>query len=334
MFPIYQNINFDSADFQGRCLAGIQFIECSIRFASFQDADLSQARFENCDLYQSSFNGACLYACWFTSSNLTKVNFNDALLSGVRFKSVDITKTRFGIENDLHLGAVRRTKIYNTELQSNELVCTLGSKLPNSIELVESSYSGIKCPQTFVSIDFSTDPEANQLHRRASRQAEVLSDLRLMQMSEGLFDDSLITHIAESRSRRKSISTSERFGRLRIWFDMLFNDGLWLYGTSFGRPLVLVIASWLICSTSALLLGCLGLRSGVTRIGDPDTILRWGGNWRDIAYVFYQFAMTPTGSGQFQAFGWGKALVAIYLFSVFILVALAFQAGLRKLSRT
>jgi uncharacterized protein YjbI with pentapeptide repeats len=99
---VYTGEVLDYTDFSNKCLIGVKFINCSLRFCNFKYSDLSYSSFESCDLYCSEFNDAVFYFTRILSCDATKIVLKDSYLNGIRLKDTVITYADFGNNFKIH----------------------------------------------------------------------------------------------------------------------------------------------------------------------------------------------------------------------------------------
>jgi len=325
---LYTETSFDGADLSRRSLVGIHFVNCSFLNSDLSGSDLSYARFTGCDLYRAKFDGSVLYATWFVDSNLTKTSFSGAYLSGFRSFDCDITKTEFDSAQPRISGKVRRGTSTPLPLTGRYWVSNLGERLPLEAGMMDEEFDGIAVATHERRVEFESDEDLDDGERmRALRRGEILRALKRLHLEAGYFDKAIGFHIHERRAWRSgNRSAWKRF------LDWLFQDVLWLYGTSVFRPIVALIV-WALAITAVLLwLPHVSPNSGITITCSVGRCIRPLSGWSHVSQIPVYLITSPAGGSGFEVIGWGREAFAIFVVGALILLALAFQSATRRLS--
>lgn len=323
---VVSDLDLTGIDLSRRAVLGLEFRHCELIGANFNGADLSLARFIDCDLYMTDFSESILYTTWFYECNLTKVNFRHAYLLGFRLRSADVTKAIFDDVPLVGLERKSRERPFPSDLQ----VPLLGS-LPESAQEVERRHTGIAMAGFNRIVTFS-NAEASE-PRTNIRAAETARYLRQVHADNGYDARALHYYIVERRLRRRAMRGS--FGsRIRQAQDYVFGEVIWRYGSSIIRPIsaiaVLALASTMISYLAPLASPFSGIRSA-----ESATIYGFSG-WNtksllNFLNVGYFYLTAPAGGSSATPSGWVKLVFVAYALLVLWLIALVFDAFIRKI---
>lgn len=323
---VVSDLDLTGIDLSCRAVLGLEFRHCELVGANFSGADLSLARFIDCDLYMADFSESVLYTTWFYECNLTKANFSHAYLLGFRLRSADVTKAVF---DDVPLVGLER-KSRGQVVRGDLRVPFLGA-LPVPAHEVEFRHSGIAMTGFGRIITFL--PEVGHSAPRTSiRAAETAKYLRQVHADNGYDARAQHYYIIERRLRRRAMTGSFR-ARLRQAQDYLFGEVIWRYGSSITRPIaaiaVLALASSAISYLAPLASPATGIRpaGSATMYGFSGWDAKSLWNFLNVAY-FYLTA--PAGGSSATPAGWVKLVFASYILLALWLIALVFDAFIRK----
>lgn len=322
---VVSDLDLTGIDLSRRAILGLEFRRCELIGANFNGADLSLARFIDCDLYMTDFSESVLYTTWFYECNLTKVNFRHAYLLGFRLRSADVTKTVF---DDVPLVGLER-KSRDQPVPSDLQLPLLGA-LPASAQEVELRRSGITMAGFNRVITFS-NAEASE-PRTNIRAAETAKYLRQVHADNGYDARAMHYYIVERRLRRRAMIGS--FGsRIRQAQDYVFGEVIWRYGSSVIRPIsavaVLALASTVVSYFAPLASPLTGIRPA-----ESGRIYGFSG-WNtksllDFLDVGYFYLTAPAGGSSATPSGWVKLVFIAYVLLALWLIALVFDAFIRK----
>ena len=322
---VVSGLDLTGVDLSRRAILGLEFRHCELIGANFNGADLSLARFVDCDLYMTDFSESVLYTTWFYECNLTKVNFQHAYLLGFRLRSADVTKAVF---DDVPLVGLER-KSRDQPVLSDLRVPLLGA-LPASAQEVELRHSGITMAGFNKVITFS-NAEASQ-PRTNIRAAETAKYLRQVHADNGYDARAEHYYIVERRLRRRAMKGS--FGsRIKQAQDYVFGEAIWRYGSSTIRP-ISAIAVLALASTTISYLAPLASPLAGIRPAESGAIYGFSG-WNaksllDFLNVAYFYLTAPAGGSSATPTGWVKFVFVAYVLLALWLIALVFDAFIRK----
>ena len=305
---------------------GVEFRRCELIGANFSGADLSLARFLDCDLYIADFSESVLYTTWFYECNLTKANFRQAYLLGFRLRSADITKTTF---DDVPLiGLERKSRDYS--LPEYLHVPLLGA-LPAPAPVLESSHTGIGMAKFDRFITFL--PSIDDLVSRTKiRAAETAKYLRNVHADNGYEARAQHYYIIERRLRRHALMGS--FGsRIRQAQDYIFGDLIWRYGSSIIRPIAALMVLAVTSTVISYLAPTISQSTGIQQAGAANTYGFSGWNVKSLLSLLnvgYFYLTAPAGGSSAAPIGWVKLVFVVYILLALWLIALVFDAFIRR----
>jgi uncharacterized protein YjbI with pentapeptide repeats len=323
---VVSDLDLTGIDLSCRAALGLEFRHCELIGANFSGADLSLARFIDCDLYLADFSESVLYTTWFYECNLTKANFWHAYLLGFRLRGTDVTKAVF---DDVPLIGLERKS--RDQPISSDLQAPILGTLPASAQEVELHHSGISMAGFNRTIAFL--PSAEHAEPRANiRAAETAKYLRQVHADNGYDARAMHYYIIERRLRRHAMVGSFN-ARIRQALDYFFGEVIWRYGSSIIRPIAAIAILALVSTITSYLAPLASPAAGISPAGSA-TIYGFRGwdaksllNFLDVGY-FYLTA--PAGGSSATPVGWVKLVFIAYLLLALWLIALVFDAFIRK----
>ena len=318
--------NLTGIDLSRCALLGVEFRGCELAGANFRGSDLSLARFIDCNLYTANFSESVLYTTWFYECNLTKANFRAAYLLGFRLRNVDITKTEFDDKPAIGLERKSRERLFKTDLDLSLL-----ETLPATVPELEKEYTGIRMAGFNRVVSFVAE-STDSGPRTKLRAAETAKYLRSVHADNGYETRGAHYYIVERRLRRQALRGT--FGaRIRRVQDFLFGEIIWQYGYSLLRPILALGFLAVICATITYVAP---LITPATGIHPTETATTYGFNgWNsesllNFLNVGYFYLTAPAGGSGAELVGWVKAVFVIYVLLALWLIALIFDAFIRK----
>ncbi len=319
--------NLSGIDLGRRALLGIEFRRCELAGANFKGADLSLARFIDCNLYMADFSESVLYTTWFYECNLTKAIFRKAYLLGFRLRSVDITKTEF--DEIPAIGLERKSR---ERLLPEDIKLPLMGVLPESSQELERKYTGIGMDKFDRIVSFipgidGPDPRAK------IRAAETAKYLRNVHADNGYEARGAHYYVVERRLKRQAMRGTP-VSRIRRAQDFVFGEMLWLYGSSLIRPILalgaLAAISTVITYIAPIISPATGLRPAET--GPVYNFRGWNiSSATDLLNVAYFYLTAPAGGSGAELIGWVKVIFVAYILLALWLLALIFDAFVRRI---
>jgi hypothetical protein len=314
---VLKDLKLDGINWSRRFLVGLAFENCSLRFADFTACDLSHCRFVDCDLYRANFGRSVLYTCWFINSDMTRADFAAAKLSGFRLRNVDVTQTSFGLEEELVLGANRRTLNEVPTGASGVRTNELGDLIDLSTYEIGVNY--VVAKDAGLVIHIARDP-LSESWRQARRSSEAYRYLKQMFASNGDLDSAYRCHYLEHVSKRRA-SRSWLY-RLADWF---FGDLLSGYGTNWRKCIRSLILLTLITTGfyalmphfgGSIVFDSAGYKLQLTAATDFSGVMRTLGD----AVYFSMMQTTLVGATGYTVTGTAKGVVLIHtLLAAFML---------------
>lgn len=323
---IVSDLNLNGLDLSCRAALGLEFRRCELAGANFSGADLSLARFLDCTLYMADFSGSVLYTTWFYECNLTKANFQRAYLLGFRMRSADITKATF---DDVPVIGLER-KSRDQPLRGGLVVPLLGA-LPAPAPDLEATCTGIGMTGFDRFIAFIPSAE-DSAPRTKTRAAETAKYLRSVHADNGYEDRAAHYYIVERRLRRRALAGSFGAGIRRVQ-DYLFGELIWRYGSSIIRPIAALVVLVAASTIMSYLAPLVSRTAGVRPTAAATTYGYSGWNARslyDFLNVGYFYLTAPAGGSSAIPVGWVKVVFVIYILLALWLIALIFDAFIRR----
>jgi hypothetical protein len=323
---VVSDLSLNGIDLSRRAIIGIEFRRCEFVNSNFKESDLSLTRFLDCDLYSANFTESVLYTTWFYECNLTKADLSEAYLLGLRMRGTDITKTIF---DDVPLIGLER-KSLDHPLPAGLQIPLLGA-LPAPARELETSYSGIGMARfdrfiTFIKETGSSAP------RTKIRAAETSKYLWKVHIDNAYEEKARHYYIIERRLRRQALAGSSQF-RLRQTQDYVFGDVIWRYGTSVIRPIGALILLAVTSTSISYLAPLINPTAGIRPSGSTITYGFSGWNARSLSNFFnvgYFYVTAPAGGSSASPSGWVKLIFVIYILLALWLIALVFDAFIRR----
>jgi len=316
----------EHVDFSQRALLGIEFQSCELAGADFRGADLSLVRFIDCNLYMADFRGSVLYTTWFYECNMTKADFREAYLLGFRVRAADITKTRF---DEIPAVGLERKTVYQQDART--LQVPLLGKLPARAPHLEELYSGITMRRFDRVINFIPDtPESKP--RTLIRIAETAKYLRSVHAENGYDAASAHYYVIERRLRRKAMVGSPG-AAVRKAYDYVFGELLWRYGTSIRRPIGALAGLAAVCAVLTYLSPAISHGTGLIGAGSEAAYGYAGWDSKSVINflnVAYYFITAPAGGSGAELVGWIKVVFVGYVLTALWLIAVIFDAFMRR----
>jgi hypothetical protein len=323
---IVTNQNFTGIDLSRRALLGIEFRGCELAGANFKGADLSLARFIDCNLYTADFSESVLYTTWFYECNLTKATFQHAYLLGFRLRAVDITKTEF--DDIPAIGLERKSR---KQPLATDLPLPLLGALPAAAPDLEKKYTGIGMAKFDRIVSFVADT-GDSGPRTKIRAAETARYLRNVHADNGYEVRGAHYYIVERRLRRQALGGSLSSQARRVQ-DFFFGEMVWQYGCSLLRPILALGILAAICATITYVAPLISPATGVQPAGTAITYGFIGWNSRSLLNflnVGYFYLTAPAGGSGAELIGWVKVVFAVYVLLALWLIALIFEAFIKK----
>jgi hypothetical protein len=181
----------------------------------------------------------------------------------------------------------------------------------------------------FITFIKDTDGSAPRTKIRAAETSKYLGKVHTDNAYE---EKARYYSITERRLRRQALAGSSRFS-LRQAQDYAFGDVSWRYGTSVTRPIgalfLLTVTSTLISYFAPLINSAAGIRpSGATTMYGFS-----GWNVRSLLNLFnvgYFYLTSPAGGSSATPSGWVKLIFVIYILLALWVIALVFDAFIRR----
>lgn len=319
--------NLSGIDLSGRALLGIEFRRCELANAKFARSDLSLARFIDCSLYMADFTEAVLYTTWFYECNMTKAVFRDTYLLGFRLRNVDITKAEF--DDIPAIGLERKSRVKRVP---EDLVLPLMGVLPIGAQGLEKDYPGIGMKK-FDRIIYFIQEGADHESRTKIRAAETAKYLRRVHAENDYQRKAAHYYVIERRLRRKAMAGSP-LARLRRIQDFVFGELLLKYGSSLMRPIIalviLAVIGIAVTYTAPLI-------SATTGLHPAEGVLPYGFcGWNarsvlSLLNVTFFYLTAPAGGSGATLTGWVKSVFVVYILLALWLLALIFDAFVRRI---
>lgn len=319
--------NLSGIDLRSRALLGIEFRRCELAGANFSGADLSLARFIDCSLYMADFSESVLYTTWFYECNLTKATFRKAYLLGFRLRNVDITKTEF--DDVPAVGLERKSR---KQQLPGDLRLSLMGILPGNAQELERIYTGIGMSK-FDRVVYFIPGKSDSDPQTKIRAAETARYLRNAHADNGYDARGTHYYLIERRLRRQAMRGTFT-ARIKRAQDFIFGEMLWRYGTSLTRPIltlaILVATGSMVTYIAPLISPAAGLRP----VGSGSVYRFHGWNSRsalDFLNVTYFYLTAPAGGSGAILTGWVKLVFVAYVLLALWLLALIFDAFVRRI---
>jgi hypothetical protein len=267
-----------------------------------------------------------LYTTWFYECNLTKATFRHAYLLGFRLRNVDITKTEF--DDVPAIGLERKSR---ERLSPGGLCLPLLGALPVVAPELEKRFSGIGMERFDQVIVF--DAESSDSDSRSKiRAAETARYLRNVHADNGYETRGAHYYIIERRLRRQALGGTFS-SRIRHIQDFLFGEIVWQYGFSLVRPILTLGVLVILCTTITYAAPLVSPTTGVQSAGTTTVYGFTGWNATsllNLLNVGYFYLTAPAGGSGAELIGWVKGVFAGYVLLALWLIALIFDAFIRK----
>jgi len=321
----YNEQILDYQDFSNKCLIGIQFKNCSIRFCKFNNSDISYAKFESCDLYNTTFQDSVLYFTRIIDCDATKAKFKDAFLNGIRIKDTVITYAEFGITFNTNK---ERKSVLVKDVGDDFFKCAIGTEI-SQIRDIENNFKGIYLIDSNIAIKFIDTDDSDSWRRKS----EVALQIKKITEENGYTDKALNYYFLHRKFLRKSFKS--KFHR---FFDYVFNELFWGYGVRIINPVITFFVNCIFFSIVYSLLPIFDFNSGI-RISDKIIIV-FNGNFHTgiLAYleILYSSILISSLSlfGNIDVAGFGKPFVILHVLISVLLIGLGLSALSKKLANT
>lgn len=323
----FENQIFDYSDFSGKCLVGVKFLNCSVRFCNFSNSDLSYSLFESCDLYQSKFNEAVLYFTRISNCDATKAVFTDSFLNGIRIQNTVVTYTEFG--QDFKTGHERKSTI-SSNVTDEYLKLNTGDTLPDITNL-EATFKGIYVIDNNIAIQFiNADKDKWRILKRKS---EISLSIKKILEENGYKDKSLHYYFLHRQYFRKSKRNS-----IIRFFDYVGNELFWGYGVRLLNPVLSFFINCIFFSIIYSILPVLNEESGMAISGDVIHVISnpLGINFIEYFKILYGSFLISSLSviGDIDFVGYAKIFVVLHTMISVLLIGLGITALSKKLANS
>ena len=323
----YNDKILDYKDFSNKCLIGVKFSNCSLRFCTFNNSDISYAIFDSCDLYNTTFQGSVLYFTRIIGCDATKAKFIDAFLNGIRIRDTVITYAEFGTKFNTHK---ERKSILIKEIPDGFCKCSTGTQIKRITD-IENNFKGICSYDTKIALKF-VDTESSEW-RTWRRKSEIALQIKKITEENGYTDKALKYYFLHRKYLRKSFNN--KFHRL---FDYIGNELFWGYGVRIINPVIAFFVNSLLFSIMYSILPLINSNSGI-KISNKIIIVFNGDLCSSaLSYleVLYSSILISSLSvfGDIDVVGYGKPLVILQVLISVLSIGLGLTALSKKLANT
>jgi hypothetical protein len=164
------------------------------------------------------------------------------------------------------------------------------------------------------------------------RAAEIAKYLRQVHADNGYDARAVHYYIIERRLRRRAMTGS--FGsRIRQAQDYLFGEVIWRYGSSIIRPIAAIGVLALASAATSYLAPLTSPATGIRPAGSATIYGFSGWDARSLSNflnVCYFYLTAPAGGSSATPTGWVKLVFVAYVLLALWLIALVFDAFIRK----
>ncbi|HMG13898.1 MAG TPA: pentapeptide repeat-containing protein [Saprospiraceae bacterium] len=325
MKSIFQDEVLDYQDFSNKCLIGVKFKNCSIRFCKFDNSDISYAEFDSCDLYNTTFSGSVFYFTRVSDCDATKAKFTDSFLNGIRLKDTVITYAEFGVDFKTNK---ERKSIQIESVSDKFLICHTGDSI-NPITNIEKDFIGIHSTDKKIAFEFiATESSEWKTWRRKS---EVALQVKKIIEDNGYTDKALEYYFLHRRYLRKSYANI--FHR---FLDYSCNELFWGYGVRILNPVIVFFLNSILFSVLYSILPLLNPNSGIKYYGKIVNLFNETFAVGLIKYfeILYSSILISCLSlfGDIDIVGYGRPLAILHVLISVLSIGLGVTALSKKLA--
>lgn len=231
---------FDWTSFNDSDLKNVLFKNCIIQNLSLVDSSISNCCFDECEIRESMFVGTYLDSVIFHQSSLISSSFEDASLKRCTFSKVDLPGTHF-FEADVNDSSILKSNLNNTVFFETFHKFKMDEKTKNTAKinrpttaiLIDPQSRGITTPKVFMKLDQEAGTIPIRIHMRPQKtkknivNSEVesaLSEINLHDKTEVPIPQRLLIKLAASRDS-DSAKILKKAEKLASQVDSLFLPG-------------------------------------------------------------------------------------------------------------